>query len=116
MAAAAGVSAPLPGTPELSIILPLYREGEHVAPVLRALAGAIHVPFELLVVYDFDEDPTVPVLRSLQAEIAQLRPLRNDLGRERDEDGHRRRPRRVRARLWRTAARRHVEVCERLLG
>lgn len=81
MAAAAEVSAPPSGTTELSIILPVYREGEHVTPVLRALVGAIHVPFELLVVYDFDEDPTVPVLRSLQVEIAQLRPLRNDLGR-----------------------------------
>jgi dolichol-phosphate mannosyltransferase len=76
------VSIVEPGTgPELSVVLPVYQEGEAVAPVLRALAAAIHTSFELLVVYDFDDDPTVPVLRSLQAEIAQLRPLRNDLGR-----------------------------------
>lgn len=67
--------------PELSVVIPVYNEGEAVAPVLRALAGGIHVPCEILVVYDFDEDTTVPVVRALQTEIPELRPLRNDLGR-----------------------------------
>jgi len=67
--------------PELSVVIPVYNEGEAVAPVLRALAAGIHMPCEILVVYDFDEDSTVPVLRSLQAEIPELRPLRNGLGR-----------------------------------
>jgi glycosyltransferase involved in cell wall biosynthesis len=67
--------------PQLSIVLPVFNEGETVRPVLKSLAAAIHVPFEMLVVYDFDEDTTVPVLRSLQSEIPELRPVRNRLGR-----------------------------------
>jgi glycosyltransferase involved in cell wall biosynthesis len=67
--------------PQLSIVLPVFNEGEAVRPVLKSLAAAIHVPFEMLVVYDFDEDTTVPVLRSLQAEIPELRSVRNRLGR-----------------------------------
>jgi glycosyltransferase involved in cell wall biosynthesis len=67
--------------PELSVVIPVYNEGEAVAPVLRALAAGIHEPCEILVVYDFDEDTTVPVVRALQAEIPELRPLRNELGR-----------------------------------
>jgi glycosyltransferase involved in cell wall biosynthesis len=67
--------------PDLSIILPVYNEGEAVEPVLRALAGAVSTPHELVVVYDFDGDTTVPVIERLGSEILQLRGLRNDLGR-----------------------------------
>ena len=68
-------------TPELSIVLPVYNEGEAVEPVLRALSSGIATPHELVVVYDFDEDTTVPVVERLAPEIPGLRGLRNDLGR-----------------------------------
>jgi dolichol-phosphate mannosyltransferase len=68
-------------TAELSIILPVYNEGEAVEPVLRGLADAVKTPHELLVVYDFDGDTTVPVIERLAPEIPGLRGLRNDLGR-----------------------------------
>jgi dolichol-phosphate mannosyltransferase len=38
-------------------------------------------PLEVLVVHDFDEDTTVPVVKRLQAEMPELRLLRNTLGR-----------------------------------
>ena len=69
-----------PGT-ELAVILPVYNEGEAVEPVLRALSAAVHTPHELVVVYDFDGDTTVPVVTRLAGEIPGLRGLRNDLGR-----------------------------------
>ncbi len=65
----------------LSIILPVYNEGEAVEPVLRGLDAAVRTPHELVVVYDFDGDTTVPVIARLAAEIPSLRGLRNDLGR-----------------------------------
>ena len=67
--------------PELAIILPVYNEGEAVEPVLRALSAAVMTPHELVVVYDFDGDTTVPVVARLAGEIPGLRGLRNDLGR-----------------------------------
>jgi dolichol-phosphate mannosyltransferase len=67
--------------PNLSIVVPVFKEGEAVVPVLRALSTAIRTPHEILVVYDFDEDPTVPVVDRLHAELPQVRGLRNDLGR-----------------------------------
>ena len=67
--------------PELAIILPVYNEGEAVEPVLRNLARAVQTPHELVVVYDFDEDTTVPVVHRLASEIPNLRGLRNDIGR-----------------------------------
>jgi glycosyltransferase involved in cell wall biosynthesis len=82
MAGSASADTPT-GTsaPELSIVLPVYNEGEAVEPVLRGLANAVTTPHELVVVYDFDEDTTVPVVRRLASEIPGLRGLRNDLGR-----------------------------------
>ena len=68
-------------TPELSIILPVYNEGDSVEPVLRALDAAVATPHELVVVYDFDGDTTVPVIQRLAGELQGLRGLRNDLGR-----------------------------------
>ena len=70
-----------PSTLTLAVVLPVYNEGEHVEPVLRALSAGITTPHELVVVYDFDEDTTVPVVHRLTAEIPNLRALRNDLGR-----------------------------------
>ena len=67
--------------PELAIVLPVYNEGESVEPVLRALAEGVRTPHELVVVYDFDGDTTVPVIARLTGEIPGLRGLRNDLGR-----------------------------------
>lgn len=67
--------------PELAIVLPVYNEGEAVEPILRNLAASVTTPHELVVVYDFDEDTTVPVVRRLVSEIPSLRGLRNDLGR-----------------------------------
>ncbi len=67
--------------PELSIVMPVFKEGEAVEPALRALARDVRTPHEILVVYDFDEDPTVPVIERLAAELPAVRGHRNDLGR-----------------------------------
>jgi len=74
------MAASLP-SPELSIVLPVYNEGEAVEPILRAMHAGVATPHELVVVYDFDEDTTVPVVTRLAGEVPGLRGLRNDLGR-----------------------------------
>jgi dolichol-phosphate mannosyltransferase len=66
---------------ELSIVVPVFKEGEAVEPVLRSLDTGVTTPHEILVVYDFDEDPTVPVIERLHAELPAIRGIRNDLGR-----------------------------------
>ena len=60
--------------------MPVFREGEAVGPVLRAMTASVSAPHEILVVYDFDEDPTVPVIQGLAAELPTIRGHRNDLG------------------------------------
>ncbi|HZM72319.1 MAG TPA: glycosyltransferase family 2 protein [Candidatus Polarisedimenticolia bacterium] len=67
--------------PELSIVMPVYNEGEAVEPVLRNLSEFVKTPREILVVWDFDGDTTKPVVERLAPEIPGLRGVRNDLGR-----------------------------------
>jgi dolichol-phosphate mannosyltransferase len=67
--------------PELSIVMPVYNEGQAVDEVLRHLEATVRTPHETLVVYDFDEDTTVPVIARVSAELPAVRGLRNDLGR-----------------------------------
>ena len=64
------------------MVIPVYNEGDNVEPTLRGVVGQTHMrPLEVLVVHDFDEDTTVPVVKRLQAEMPELRLHRNTLGR-----------------------------------
>jgi dolichol-phosphate mannosyltransferase len=69
------------GPVTVSIILPVYDEGPAVLPVLRGLERLVTTPHEILVVYDYDADPTVPAVKAAQSELPTVRLLRNDLGR-----------------------------------
>jgi glycosyltransferase involved in cell wall biosynthesis len=65
----------------LSIVVPVYREGEAARAVLTALAISAPAPNEILVVHDEANDPTVPVVDSLRAAHPQIRAVHNQLGR-----------------------------------
>src|SRR2546421_2523617 len=54
--------------PRLSVVIPVYNEGANIEPVLRALEASVEAPHETLIVYDFDEDDTIPVVEILEAE------------------------------------------------
>jgi len=58
----------------VSIIIPVYNEGENIDRNLRQIAAEVEVPYTITIVYDFDEDDTLPVARRT-AEALDL-PLR----------------------------------------
>lgn len=68
-------------TPALSIIIPVYNEPDNIGPTLRRITDEVKTPHEVLVVYDFDADTTVPVVHQLQPELPAVRLHRNDIGR-----------------------------------
>jgi glycosyltransferase involved in cell wall biosynthesis len=69
-------------TPALSVVIPVYNEGENVVHTLRGVIASTRTrPLEVLVVHDFDEDTTVPVVKRLQAELPEVRLYKNTLGR-----------------------------------
>jgi dolichol-phosphate mannosyltransferase len=72
----------LNAAPSLSIVVPVYNEGENVVPTLRGVIEKTHTrPLEVIIVHDFDEDTTVPVVERLRAEMPELRLHKNTLGR-----------------------------------
>ncbi len=78
----AASSADLGQPAKLSIVIPVYNEGENILPTLRGIDQHVRTrPLEVLVVYDFEEDTTVPVLRRLQPEMTYVRPYLNHHGR-----------------------------------
>ena len=68
-------------TTALSIIVPVYNEPDNIGPTLRRMESQVTTPHEVLVVYDFDGDTTVPVVQQLQSQMPAVRLHRNDIGR-----------------------------------
>lgn len=67
--------------PEVTFVIPVYDEPDSIEATLRGLRQHVASPYRVLVVYDFDGDTTVPVVRELQPEMPEVELLRNDLGR-----------------------------------
>lgn len=66
-------------TPRVSIVIPVFNEGEAVLPVLDRIADSVQLPFETLIVYDMPEDTTAPVVERYGDE--RFRGVLNTLGR-----------------------------------
>lgn len=64
----------------LSLVVPVYNEAENILPLLETLRANLTLRHETLVVYDFDEDTTLPPARSFGASYPQLRLVKNEIG------------------------------------
>ncbi|OBI93921.1 glycosyltransferase [Mycobacterium sp. 1245805.9] len=65
----------------VSVVIPVYNEGENIQACVRRLTEALaDTPHELLVCYDFDEDSTLPALAAMPDRPATVRLVRNSLG------------------------------------
>ena len=67
-------------SPSVSVVIPVYNEGDAVTPTLEAVLDAVADDAEVLVVYDMPEDTTVPVLGRLCRDEPRLRAVHNTLG------------------------------------
>jgi dolichol-phosphate mannosyltransferase len=63
----------------VSIVIPAYKEGEAILPVLDRIVEAVTLPHELLIVVDFPDDPTVAVVEAYGDDC--VRALVNTYGR-----------------------------------
>lgn len=66
--------------PSISVIVPVYNEGSNISLFVQALEKAVKIKHEILIVYDFDEDNTVPVARKLKKQFPNLKLTKNNLG------------------------------------
>lgn len=61
--------------------MPAYNEGEVIGETIKQVHENVKVPFELLIIYDFDEDTTVPAAKRLQAKYKKTKLIKNIYGR-----------------------------------
>jgi dolichol-phosphate mannosyltransferase len=68
-------------TADLDIIMPVYNEGANIGRALAEIFEKVPLPKRVLVVYDFDEDDTLPALRELAPLYPGVEAVKNTLGR-----------------------------------
>lgn len=68
--------------PRYSVVVPVYNEADNIRPLLLALREQLPTGFEAMIVYDFDEDSTLPAIEKTppHEKPDRLRLVRNDLG------------------------------------
>jgi glycosyltransferase involved in cell wall biosynthesis len=66
---------------KLTLIMPVYNEGDAVIPVISTLFLTVQYPLKIFVVHDSPDDITVPTVKKLQKYFNDLYLVRNDMGR-----------------------------------
>jgi dolichol-phosphate mannosyltransferase len=66
---------------KLGIIIPVYNEGENISQTIQAIEANVRTPHAIYIVFDFDEDNTLPPARRIQEEGIDLVLLKNSAGR-----------------------------------
>jgi glycosyltransferase involved in cell wall biosynthesis len=67
--------------PTLNIITPVFNEGKNFPALYDAIKANVKTPYRLVVVYDFDEDSTVPVAKRYARKDKAVILHKNDIGR-----------------------------------
>lgn len=65
----------------VDLIIPVYNEGTNIGRALDEIDRKVPLPKRVIVVYDFDEDDTLPVVRELMPRYPGLEAVKNTLGR-----------------------------------
>jgi glycosyltransferase involved in cell wall biosynthesis len=79
-AAPAPAPAPAPAELKLSVVCPVYNEGANIAKLFERLEREISIPMEVIIVYDKDDDDTLPALDQLHPPFL-VRRVKNHFGR-----------------------------------
>ncbi len=66
----------------LGIVIPVYNEGANIREALIRIFASVKCPYDLYLVYDFDEDNTIPVAKAVALEHQrEIVLLKNKFGR-----------------------------------
>jgi glycosyltransferase involved in cell wall biosynthesis len=68
------------GPPPVDLVMPVYNEGGNIARALAELDEHVGLPQRVLIVYDFEGDDTLPVVRELMPRYPWVQLVKNDLG------------------------------------
>jgi dolichol-phosphate mannosyltransferase len=67
--------------PQVSVVIPVYNEGEAVVACLERILDAVRLPSEILVVHDTADDTTVPYVDKVGERDPRVRAVHNTYGR-----------------------------------
>src|ERR1700676_4886364 len=65
----------------ISLVVPVFNESANIQPFLRDVEALVHEPHEILLVYDFPEDTTLPAVAAMTPPCPNVRLIHNTLGR-----------------------------------
>lgn len=65
---------------KLSIVMPVYNEGEVITETLNRVEGLIKIPHELLIIFDMGEDTTISPVIKLQKKYPNIKLVKNIYG------------------------------------
>lgn len=66
---------------DVDFVMPVYNEGANITRAIEEIDRCVPLPKRVLVVHDFDEDDTVPVVRGLISQYPWIELVRNRIGR-----------------------------------
>ena len=64
----------------VSVIVPVYNEGVNITKFLYDIESTVYVEHEVLIIYDFNNDDTVPVVKRLQKQFRNTKLIKNIFG------------------------------------
>jgi dolichol-phosphate mannosyltransferase len=64
---------------QLSLIVPVYNENENILKTLTAIKKHIRMPHEILIVYDFDKDATLPIVKPVMKKNPHIKLVKNSV-------------------------------------
>jgi dolichol-phosphate mannosyltransferase len=67
--------------PQVSVVIPVYNEGESIIACLDRILRSVMLPSEILVVHDMPEDTSVPYAQQVAKRDPRVRPVLNTYGR-----------------------------------
>lgn len=64
----------------ISIIVPVYNEGTNIAKFIYNLETSVNIKHEVLIIYDFYKDNTVPIVKRLKRQFRNIKLIKNIFG------------------------------------
>lgn len=65
----------------LSIVIPVYNEKENIIKTLDEIKKNIKTSHEIIIVYDFDKDTTLPILNKVKGKYKEIHIVKNNIKR-----------------------------------
>ena len=64
----------------INIVIPVYNEGENITATLAEIAANVRNKYRIFIVYDFEEDNTLPVVKRTMQSCDNIVLLKNKYG------------------------------------